>query len=94
MQTQNPEKVVNVVNDCASDGELQKELTRDTFDTISMDTSRSSKLLGKRFKPQEFSHESLYLEAEVPTKKAKIDKNTIEIVRHEVQKIKAQLLME
>ena len=94
MQTQIPEKIVSVVNDCDSENDLPKEPAAECVDMQSVTTSASSKLLGKRFKPQEFSQESLYLDIEVPNKKAKSDKTTERLIRQEVEKMKTQLLKE
>ena len=55
MQTQIPEKVVSVVNDCESEKDVPKEPAGENVEMQSVTTSASSKLLGKRFKPQEFS---------------------------------------
>ena len=94
MQTQIPEKVTSVVNDCDGEKDLPKEPAGECVDMQSATTSASSKLLGKRFKPQEFSQESLYLDIEVPNKKAKSDKTTERLIRQEVEKMKTELLKE
>ena len=94
MQTQNPEKVVAIVNDCESELDNPKEPLMECGDNQSATTTGSSKLLGKRFMPQEFSQENLYLDIPLPAQKKKLEESTKKLVRREIEKLRKEFLSE